>query len=237
MSRKFRPRSIYDVFAVLALVVALGGTSAWATHEVINSSDVVNESLTGADIQNGTLTGQDVFDNTIGGADITNGSLTGADVFDNTIGGADVTNNSLSGADINESSLAKVPDADQLDGVDSSAFQRVGLVQARFADQTESEGFPFLASWDELAHITTDGDADADDTIRILNTASQNIGVQGETRAAIFGPGAVITWGVDIFTPFIVFSADGVRSWQVTCLRDSFTPDLIRCHGVANRVG
>jgi hypothetical protein len=105
MSRKLRPRSIYDVFAVLALVVALGGTSAWATHEVINSSDVVDDSLTGADIKNSSLTGQDVFDNTISGADITNGSLTGADVFDNTIGGADITNGSLTGAKIANESI------------------------------------------------------------------------------------------------------------------------------------
>ena len=45
-----------------------------------------------------------------------------------------------------------------------------------------------------------------------------------------------MTRDVDNFTPFIVFSADGVRSWQVTCLSDLFTV-LIRCHGVANRVG
>jgi hypothetical protein len=104
------------VVAYLALFVALGGTSAWATHEVINSSDVVNESLTGADIKNGTLTGTDVFDNTIGGADVTNGSLTGADIFDNTIGGADITNGSLTGADV----------ADNTIGVSDIGSQQVG---------------------------------------------------------------------------------------------------------------
>ena len=113
--RSRRP-SHATVVAYLALFVALGGTSAWATHEVINSSDVVNESLTGADIQNGTLTGADVFNNTISGADITNGSLTGADVFDNTIGGADITNGSLTGADIANESI----------GVSDIGSQQVG---------------------------------------------------------------------------------------------------------------
>jgi hypothetical protein len=127
MLRKLRPRSVYDVFAVLALFVALGGTSAVALtgSNTVFSDDIANDnfnsptegqgglvaadlragSVASSEVANGSLTGTDVFDNTISGVDITNGSLTGADVFDNTIGGADVTNNSLTNEDIQNFSL------------------------------------------------------------------------------------------------------------------------------------
>jgi hypothetical protein len=49
MLRKLRPRSAYDVIALLALFVALGGTT-YATA-TITGADVVDHSLTGADIK------------------------------------------------------------------------------------------------------------------------------------------------------------------------------------------
>jgi hypothetical protein len=95
MLDKLRPRSIYDVMAAIACFGALAGGTAYAANE-----------WTGENIVDGSLTGADIFNNTVSGADITNGSLTGADVFDNTIGAADVTNNSLTGSDVaNTSSL------------------------------------------------------------------------------------------------------------------------------------
>jgi hypothetical protein len=103
-----------NVVAYLALFVALGGTSAYAANEW-TGANIVDESLTGADmlngsvasrdVTNGSLTGADVLDNAIGSADVTNGSLTGADVFDQTIGGIDVANSSLTGSDIANASL------------------------------------------------------------------------------------------------------------------------------------
>jgi uncharacterized protein YjbI with pentapeptide repeats len=108
MLRKLRPHlSFANVTSVLALFVALGGTSAYAVNEW-NGSNIQDETLTGADVKNSTLTGQDIFDNTISGKDITNGSLTGADVFDNTLGGADITNGSISGSDVAYETLGGV---------------------------------------------------------------------------------------------------------------------------------
>jgi hypothetical protein len=129
MFRKLRPRlSFANVTSVLALFVALGGTSAVALSgsNTVFSDDIANDnfnsptegqgglvasdlragSVASSEVADGSLTGTDVFNNTIAGTDITNGSLTGADVFDNTIGGADITNNSLTGADINEATLS-----------------------------------------------------------------------------------------------------------------------------------
>ena len=92
MIRKLRPRSIYDVFAALALFVALGTGGAYASHELINSSDVVDESLTSADIQNLTLTTNDLGVN----------SVWGTRIRDNGVFSNHVAPNSLTGNDIDE---------------------------------------------------------------------------------------------------------------------------------------
>jgi hypothetical protein len=75
MLRKLRPRSAYDVIALLALFVALGGT-AWA-----------------------------VAANSVGTAQLKNGAVTNPKLAANSVGGAKVIDNSLTGADINQSSL------------------------------------------------------------------------------------------------------------------------------------
>jgi hypothetical protein len=239
------------VVAYLALFVALGGTSALALSgsNTVFSDDIANDnfnsptegqgglvasdlragSVGGSEVADSSLTGTDVFNNTISGADITNGSLSGADVFDNTIGGADVTNNSLSGSDINESSLAKVPDADKLDGLDSTQFP---LVHVGAAPQNSAEGREVIIQWHELgAAFKTDGDADFDNRISIENIhPSQSIFVQ---LGFIFelGPGESIVTEVQGLETFLVWRADVARSWLVAC---SAAGVDLRCHGVAS---
>jgi hypothetical protein len=83
---KRRP-SPATVTAVVALFVALGGTSYAALV------------ITGRNVRNGSLTGADVKTN----------SLTGVDIKG--IHGADVANNSLTSADVAESKLGRVPSA------------------------------------------------------------------------------------------------------------------------------
>jgi hypothetical protein len=48
--------------------------------------------------------------------------VTSADIKNGTIRSIDVHNNSIRGADVRESTLAKVPNADRLDGLDSTRF-------------------------------------------------------------------------------------------------------------------
>jgi uncharacterized protein YjbI with pentapeptide repeats len=96
-----------NVVAYLALFMALGGTSAYAANEW-TGANIVDESLTGADIKNGAVASRDV----------TNASLTGADVFDNTIGAGDITNGSLSGLDIADASIGLADIGSQTVGAD-----------------------------------------------------------------------------------------------------------------------
>jgi hypothetical protein len=101
MLAKFRPRSAYDVMAALALFLALSTGAAYAANTVF-STDIVDGEVKTPDLANGAV-GQGKL-----GA---NSVITGK-----------VVDDSLGGADILESSLAKVPNADKLDGIDSTGF-------------------------------------------------------------------------------------------------------------------
>jgi hypothetical protein len=102
-----------NVVAWLALFVALGGTSAWATHETIRSSDIVDGEVKSIDIGQNEVGSADVKDNSLNtfdvhsflGADVVNGSLTSADVQDETLLGVDINPGSLTGFRIADGSL------------------------------------------------------------------------------------------------------------------------------------
>jgi hypothetical protein len=99
----------------LALFLVLSGGTALATHETILSSDIVDEEVKAADIDNGAVRtfeirddnvqGLDILDNTIASADIQQGQVRSADVANENLTGTDVLNNSLTGDDVQESSL------------------------------------------------------------------------------------------------------------------------------------
>ena len=74
---KLRPTPAL-VVAVLALVVAMAGTSYAAVK--IGSAQIKNNSVKGKDVKDANLTGKDVKDSTLTGADVVDGSLTSADV-------------------------------------------------------------------------------------------------------------------------------------------------------------
>jgi hypothetical protein len=74
---KLRPTPAV-VVAVLALVVAMAGTSYAATQ--IGSSQIKNNSVKGKDVKDNNLAGKDVKDASLTGADILDGSLTKADL-------------------------------------------------------------------------------------------------------------------------------------------------------------
>jgi hypothetical protein len=115
----------------------------------VRSSDVANDTtdfgLQAQDLEAGSVGTSEVADNALHGGDILDGSLGTNEIAedtlynDNSLNAGDVSDfgtlgtseinegslfndNSLIGADINESQLAKVPDADRLDGIDSSGF-------------------------------------------------------------------------------------------------------------------
>jgi hypothetical protein len=122
--RKLRPRSIYDVFALLALIVAVGGTSAYAANTVF-STDIVNGEVKSVDIGDGEVGSADVKDNSINTFDVH--SFLGVDVVDDT----------LTGADVNESTLGTVPSS-VLGGLGRNGVRQNGEIAPGSCDPESS---------------------------------------------------------------------------------------------------
>ena len=86
----------------------------------IESPEVTDGSLTGADLAGGSvgaiditdndLTGNDVFNNSLGGVEITDNSLGSADIADGAVRSGELLDNTVVGADVNEASLAPSTD-------------------------------------------------------------------------------------------------------------------------------
>src|SRR4051794_10980384 len=109
-----------NVVAYIALFIALGGTSAYAANEW-TGTNIVDESLTGADVKgadatssvagtNGSLTGADIAGQPASapvGQPFINGSLTTWDIRDNSLSGRDVKDGSLKDEDVGKFSLVR----------------------------------------------------------------------------------------------------------------------------------
>jgi hypothetical protein len=110
-----------NVMATIAVFLVLSGGTAVALSgsNTVFSDDIVDNEVKSADVRNDTLAG---------------GGLAAADLQASSVGTSEVALNSLNGGDINESLLGKVPNADKLDGMDSTGFLPSGNVQALIYD-------------------------------------------------------------------------------------------------------
>jgi len=97
MLRKLRPCSVYDVFALLALFVAVSTGGAYAANTVF-STDIVDGEVKSVDVGNNEIGSGDVKDNSLNTFDVH--SFLGVDVVDNSLTGADVKDNSLNTFDV-----------------------------------------------------------------------------------------------------------------------------------------
>ena len=132
MLRNLRSRLTYaNVTSSLALFLVVAGGGAYASHELINSSDVVDNSLTSADIQNLTLTTNDLGI----------GSVWGSRIKDNGVLSSHVVDNTLTGADINVSALTLQP-GETVRGYVSGDFEAA----ASGGDWRAGVSFPIPAS-------------------------------------------------------------------------------------------
>ncbi len=126
MRRKLLHYLANNIFGLLALFVALGGT-AYAVNTV-NSSDITDGQVKSVDIGDGEVKSADVKDQ----------SLTTFDV--STFLGADVVDNTLTGDDINESTLGPVPGAASLGGVNAADFRPGTKMATQQTDQCAVTG-------------------------------------------------------------------------------------------------
>jgi hypothetical protein len=124
MLRKLRPRSVYDVMAAIACVVALTGGTAYAANTIRTGDIVDNEVFT-----------TDVRDDTLGF-----GGLTHPDLNPGSVRSSEVLDNALTGADINEGSLGTVTSS-VLGGVGRSGLRQNGQPGPGGCDPETGGGF------------------------------------------------------------------------------------------------
>jgi hypothetical protein len=110
MRQKLRSRrpSHATVVAYLALFVALGGTGAWATHEVILSSDIVNGEVKTPDLANLGVTNPKLGPNAVTSGKVLDNNLQGLDLKDGTVGTADLVNGAVTPAKFGTIPAARV---------------------------------------------------------------------------------------------------------------------------------
>lgn len=116
-------KSFLAAGAIAFGVITIGAGGAVA-GSLIDGGDVVNGSLSGADVRNESITTYDIDNGTVTGADIRNESVTGTDIDNGTIGSADL---SFGAIDYIEK---------QVNGV-ASVVNRVDLVGGELVDVTE----------------------------------------------------------------------------------------------------
>jgi hypothetical protein len=105
--------------------MAFGGGTAYASHLVVRSDDIVNGEVKTVDLANGSVTsaklrdgdvatvdlapdvvtGVQVTDGSLSGADVAAGGLTGSDIADGSLAGLDLATGSVSGTDITDGSI------------------------------------------------------------------------------------------------------------------------------------
>jgi hypothetical protein len=108
---RLRPRSVYDVLAAIGCFVALSTGGAYASHLVVDGSDVVNGSLTTDDIAGqraNAATGTPFIDGTLTQWDLKNGAVTGADLASNTVGAADIATDGVGASEIATGAVGSV---------------------------------------------------------------------------------------------------------------------------------
>jgi hypothetical protein len=105
MVRWIRARLSYaNVASTLALFLALGTGTAYAANEW-TGENIVDQSLTAADLQIGTIGTLRVQDNSLQAIDLAPDSVTGSEIATDAVGDTEIANNSIDTGEIVDNSL------------------------------------------------------------------------------------------------------------------------------------
>jgi hypothetical protein len=91
---------------LLALFIALSGTSYAVATRPIGSSDIRNNSIMSRDVRNNSLKGSDMRDGSIKSEDLADGRVAGVDIAHATIGAEHVKNGALTDAELGPNSVS-----------------------------------------------------------------------------------------------------------------------------------
>jgi hypothetical protein len=213
MRSRFRP-SPAMVVACIALLVALGGTTYAATggNFILGQSNTASSKSTlSAPIADKALT-------------VTNNSTkAGATALGLNVAKGHPPFRVNSGAKVANLN------ADKLDGIDLSQLPAVHLGTA-----PQTSGGTVIQWHDLGARFRTSGSED--NNVVVENIGSQNINVRWGVQGGAITPGNIVIVNVSNVTQFLVWSADGTKSWSVVCAKTSESSVAsVRCQGVASR--
>ncbi len=222
MLRRLRSSLTYaNVMSTLGVFLVVSGGTAWAVNEW-TGANIVDDSLTGADIQNQSLTL----------SDYAIGSVWGSRIKDDGVFTNHIANNSLTGNDIDESTLnnAGVQAPAQTTGPVSSGADNVFVpIPLAFGSWTQLSGELDLMH----AEVTIDapptcmsGGGDGTTEIKIFldgtevggffRSISQGDGTTKNILPAIQPPNASTPHTV---TAQVMDTCDGAENWSVTSLK------------------
>ena len=151
------------VVALVALFMAMGGTAF--AQALIGGDDILDGSITGADVKNNSLNTKDVAG--LRGVDIRNGSITTKDIRDGSLLDEDI--DSVSGTKVdgpvaeamNAVSAANAANADRLGDMEAGDFQTAvkwALVNADGTIAEQSGGISVTASTGAGGHYINIGE-------------------------------------------------------------------------------
>lgn len=125
-----------NAIALLALFIALGGTS-FAAVIVTSNSQVAQDTISGHKPPSGDH------------ANIISGSVGGADLGNGSVSNSKIKSNAVTGGKVDESTLSRVPDSARLGGVDAADFRPGTAMGAQETDQCAASG-----TWSLCAPVT-----------------------------------------------------------------------------------
>jgi hypothetical protein len=183
-----------NVVATLALFLALGGVSYAAIR--VGSKSIVNNSVRTQDLRNNDIRGRDIRNRTIQHADI----LT----------------NTILGQQVRESTLSKVPDADKLDGADSTSFR----VSCPAGTQRHAGG---------CIETFTRGAANFDEAARTCGTIGRRLPGSDELASYSLDPGVELAGGGEWTSARLGTQADVVSEGSSHSMEPAGDSNAYRC--------
>jgi hypothetical protein len=172
----------------------------------------------------------------LGGGAYAAATIDGTNLKARSVPATKIKRDALTGAEIKESTMQRVPNAAKLAGSGPSAFLRASRVASGLGNVTSTVPDTLITSPTVGLKVMTDGDADATQTLRFVNQASDRIIVSRSSVASISAiePGATGTFdstpGVETF---VVRSEKAqARAVTLVCGFETFT-HTVGCTGLA----
>ena len=201
--------SFANVTSMLALFVALGGTTAWAVA-TIGADDIKRNAVRASHIKAGNVKRADIAANAVNGPRLANGSVASPDLADGTVSSSDLADGSVASADLADSSVAG---ADLADSSVASPEIADGAVSAGDLGVTPQwTDISLAAGW-----ITFDGSTDSGpaqcymDPFGIVHLRGAVERAGGNNTVGTLPPSCrVFPVGSPLYAPFPVVKLDSV---------------------------